>query len=120
MPFIAPRVWIFGINLIDGMHHARLNILKAVRFFSDISNLVDADVTALQKPNGLSIAGISDAIRAFRFRMEFIFGQDLSVGLDAGAFTASVVIIGRDPVARAGVLVKPLTRQPFSRVGFIG
>jgi hypothetical protein len=63
------------------MDHARFHFFQPVRFFADVNDSFDSNVSAAQQPNGLFAARLSLGIRALRAGMEFILAQYFPVRL---------------------------------------
>src|SRR5216683_6330709 len=63
LPFIASRVGIFGVNALRRVLQTGLNVFQAVGFLADILDLLDPNVTALQKTNCLFVTYFSIGTR---------------------------------------------------------
>ncbi len=102
------------------MNSSRADVFQTVRFFSNAFYLVDFDVPSLQQTDSLFVTWVSLRIRAFCFRMRFIFRNNFSVRFDADCIPCSVFALCRDPVFVAGMLVNPFFFEPFAGVGIVG
>jgi hypothetical protein len=59
---------------------ASFDFLEPIRFFPDIDDSFDPDMSSLKQPKSLLAAGFSLRIRTLRAKMEFVLAQNFRSG----------------------------------------
>jgi len=65
------------------MEQSGVNLFEAVGFLPDVFYSIDANMSSLEKADGLLATNISIRISAFRFGVKFTLSKNLTIGLDA-------------------------------------
>jgi len=94
-PFGSPGIGIIRIDILFGVNHSLVDALQAVRLLADTFDEVDLYVPPLQQSCGLPFAW-AGPVCTFRFRMKFVFGHNVTVGLYTSGLPCPAVTLCRD------------------------
>src|SRR5262249_5096366 len=104
---IPLRVWVFGIDVLLRMFQPGLDLLQTIRFFPDVLDLIDLNVSSLQKSDRLLVAYLAVRVRAFCLGMVLVLAENIAVSANAGTVAVAVMTRRGDPVLLSGILINP-------------
>jgi hypothetical protein len=118
-PFVTPRVWELCVNILLGVNYTGVHFFQAVGFLSEVFDLVDSDVSALQQANCLLAANITVWVGTLWFGIVLVLKQNISVAFHTGDLAASVRANRGDSEFFSRVLIDPIVGEPLSGVSLM-
>jgi hypothetical protein len=76
------------------VNQTRFNIFEVIGLLADVLDLCNFEMSTLKELNGLFPRHATVGVRTFCFRVELIFLENLTIGLDGGAVLLDIGLIG--------------------------